>query len=216
MSLLLIAQLTALAGLVVAVAGLAARWREITRRPAPLDRAPAKGDPARGVLYAFTLGMAPWSKESTRIHALPYLRGVGFHLAVFVGLVALAARPAWTMLTPAIRDAVALVLVVGAVLAAAGSVMRLREPNLRALSNPDDHLSIWLVAAFLALTALAVWSARFVVPMYLSAGLLFAYIPLGKIRHCLYFFFARRSFGRFAGRRGVLPHPTTAFPEGAR
>ncbi len=216
MSLLLIAQLTALAGLAVAVAGLAARWREITRRPAPVDRSPAKGDPVRGVLYAFTLGMAPWSKESTRIHAVAYLRGVGFHLAMFVGLIVLAIRPLWPMLVPAMRDSVAVLLAAGALLAAAGSVMRLREPNLRALSNPDDHLSIWLVAVFLALTALAVWNAGFVVPMYLSAGLLFAYIPLGKIRHCLYFFFARRSFGRFAGRRGVLPHPTAVFPEGAR
>jgi hypothetical protein len=216
MSSLLIAQLAALAGLTVSAAGLAARWREMAWRPAPVDRAPAKGDPARGVLYAFTLGMAPWAKECTRIHAMAYLRGIGFHLAIFVGLVALATRSAWPMLTPMIRDAVAVLLAVGAVLAAAGSAMRLREPNLRALSNPDDHLSIWLVAAFLALTALALWNARFVVPMYLAAGLLFAYIPLGKIRHCLYFFFARRSFGRFAGRRGVLPHPTATFPEGAR
>jgi hypothetical protein len=33
------------------------------------------------------------------------------------------------------------------------------------------------------------------------------YIPLGKIRHCLYFFFSRTFFGKFFGRRAVFPHP---------
>jgi hypothetical protein len=160
--------------------------------------------------------MAPWSKESTRIHWAAYLRGAGFHVAVFVALVALAARPAWSVLSLTGRTALAVLLVGGAALAVVGSLMRVWEPNLRALSNLDDHLSVWLVAAFLALTGLALWDARYTAPMYLAAGLLFAYIPLGKIRHCLYFFFSRRLFGRFAGRRGVLPQATPAFLEGAR
>ncbi|MDR7544291.1 MAG: hypothetical protein QN120_08605 [Armatimonadota bacterium] len=210
------AQLVTLVGLVVGVGGLVGRWSELRRRPCPTDRAPARGDPTRGVLYAFTLGMAPWSKESTRIHWAAYLRGAGFHVAVFVALAALAARPAWPALSPAVRAALAVVLAAGAALAAVGSLLRVHEPNLRALSNLDDHLSVWLVAAFLALTGLALWDARFAVLMYLAAGLLFAYIPLGKIRHCLYFFFGRRFFGRFAGRRGVLPHPTPPIVEGVR
>jgi hypothetical protein len=210
------AQLSALAGLIAGVVGLLGRWDDLRRRPCPVDRSPARGSPARGVLYAFTLGMAPWSKESTRIHAAAYLRGVGFHIAVFVALAALAARPAWFVLGPTGRVVLAALLGAGAALAAMGSVMRVREPNLRALSNLDDHVSIWLVTAFLALTGLALWDARFTVPMYVAAGVLFAYIPLGKIRHCLYFFFGRRFFGRFAGRRGVLPHPAPGFAAGVR
>jgi nitrate reductase gamma subunit len=216
MSALLLAQLVAVAGLIIGAAGLVGRWDELRRRPAPVDRARPRGNPARGVLYAFTLGMAPWAKESTRIHAAAYLRGAGFHAAVFVGLAALAARPVWPVLPPTVRGALAVLLGAGAALAAAGSLMRVRDPNLRALSNPDDHLSIWLVAAFLALTGLGLWDARFTVPMYLAAGLLFAYIPLGKIRHCLYFFFGRRFFGQFVGRRGVLPHAGSGFVEGVR
>jgi hypothetical protein len=216
------AHLVALSGLAVAVVGLIARWREMRRRAAPVDRAPARGDPARGVLYAFTLGMAPWTKESTRIHALAYLRGVGFHVGIVAGLLALLARPVWPALPPWLRIAAAVGLGLGALLGAAGSVMRLREPHLRALSTADDHLSIWLVTIFLGATAAALWRPRFVAPMYLAAGVMLAYIPFGKIRHCMYFFFAKGAFGRFAGRRGVLPHdaasgrPVSLAREGVR
>jgi hypothetical protein len=216
------AHLVALSGLAVAVVGLIARWREMRRRAAPVDRAPARGDPARGVRYAFTLGMAPWTKESTRIHALAYLRGVGFHLGIFAALLALLARPLWLGLPPWLRGAAAIGLALGALLGAAGSAMRLREPHLRALSTLDDHLSIWLVTIFLGAVAAAVWQARFAAPMYLAAGVMLAYIPFGKIRHCMYFFVAKRYFGRFAGRRGVLPHGATSgraaplVPEGVR
>lgn len=206
MSTLLITQLVALVGLTVAAVGLAQRWREITGRPAPADQAPARGDPVRGMLYAFTLGMAPWTKESTRIHAGAYLRGVGFHVAIFGGLIVAAVMPFWTAIPPAVRGGAAVTLGVGALLGAAGSIMRLREPHLRALSTADDHISIWLVTIFLTAAALALWQARFAPLMYLIAGVTLAYIPLGKIRHCIYFFFARGYFGRFAGRRGVLPH----------
>jgi hypothetical protein len=199
-------RLVALSGLVIGVAGLIARWRETSGRAAPVDRAPARGDPARGVRYAFTLGMAPWTKESTRMHALAYLRGVGFHLGIFAALLALLARPLWFVLPPWLRGAAAIGLALGALLGAAGSAMRLREPHLRALSTLDDHVSIWLVTIFLAAVAAAVWQPRFAAPMYLAAGVMLAYLPFGKIRHCMYFFVAKGAFGRFAGRRGVLPH----------
>lgn len=216
MSTLLIAQFVALAGLTVAAVGLALRRGETAGRPAPVDRAPARGDPVRGMLYAFTLGMAPWTKESTRIHAAAYLRGVGFHVAIFAGLIVAAVMPFWAAIPPAVRGVAAVLLGIGALLGVAGSIMRLREPHLRALSTADDHVSIWLVTIFLAFAALAVWQARFAPLMYVTAGVMLAYIPLGKIRHCMYFFFARGSFGRFAGRRGVLPHITPAAARSVR
>lgn len=207
MDALTFAQAVTAVGLIVAVVGLARRWQDTVRRPWPVDGAVAKGDPAHGVRYAFTSGMAPAAKESTRIHLVAYLRGVGFHLAIFAGLLMLFSRPAWPMLPPAVRYLAAIGLAAGALLGAAGSIMRLYEPHLRALSTADDHLAVWLVTVFLTLTGLTMWQERFAVPMYLAAGVMLAYVPAGKIRHCVYFFFARASFGRFVGRRGVLPHP---------
>lgn len=60
-----------------------------------------KGPPKRGVLYAFTFGMMPWAKESTRRHMLAYLRGVGFHAGIFAGLGALLVSPWWALLPQA-------------------------------------------------------------------------------------------------------------------
>lgn len=200
-------QVVSLAGLIIAAVGLAARWYQARRRPAPSDLAPAKGDPSRGVIYAFTLGMMPWAKESTRLHAGAHLRGVGFHVAIFAGLAALAASPIWPLLSNPARVGVSAILAAGALLGAAGAGARWLEPNLRALSTADDHLAVGLVTLFLALEAAALWVPVFLASMYLAAGLMLAYIPLGKIRHCLFFFASRRFFGRLAGRRGVLPHP---------
>jgi hypothetical protein len=55
---------------------------------------------------------------------------------------------------------------------------------------------------------LAVINDAFVIPMYIISALTFIYVPLGKIRHCLYFFFSRIFFGKFFGRRAVFPHGT--------
>jgi nitrate reductase gamma subunit len=204
---ILLAQALAVLGLVMAALGIGLRWRELRLRPLPIDRTPAKSSAGRGVAYALTLGMAPWAKESTRLHAVSYLRGVGFHLAVFLGLAAVSVSPWWPAVPGQVRVGVAVVLAMGALLGAAGSIMRLVEPHLRAVSIPDDHFAVAFVTLFLIVTVLALWNAAFSVPMYLVTALMLAYIPLGKIRHCLYFFVSRVFFGRFVGRRGVLPHP---------
>jgi hypothetical protein len=99
------------------------------------------------------------------------------------------------------------VLAAGALLGAAGGILRIAETNLRGLSLPDDHFAVWLTTLFMLVTALGVMNEALRVPMYVVAAAMFIYIPLGKIRHCLYFFFSRMFFGKFFGRRAVFPHP---------
>ncbi len=210
------AEVIAILGLAVAVAGLALRWRDTARRAWPVDRSPAKGNPNQGVAYALTLGMMPWAKESTRQHAVAYMRGVAFHGGIFLGLAMLVISPIWPLLPALAHSVLAVVLGLGAFLGLAGIVMRAVEKNLSALSTADDYVSVALVSAFLAFEALALWSAPFTPAMYVVAGIMLAYIPLGKIRHCLYFFFSRIFFGRFFGQRGVMPHPVPYHPGGAR
>jgi hypothetical protein len=152
------------------------------------------------------MGMMPWAKESTRLHALAYLRGVGFHIGIFAGLAALAISPFWGIFPAWTQTVLACGLGLGTLLGAVGGLMRLMEKNLRLVSTPDDHFAVWIVTIFQGIVALALWYRSFVVPMYIVAAVMLVYIPLGKIRHCLYFFFSRFFFGRFIGRRGVLPH----------
>src|SRR6266540_2111926 len=147
---MLIFQLLALAGLIAGLYGIYMRFAETKRRAIPADNSPIKGNLANGIKYAFTTGMMPWAKESTRIHMIAYLRGIGFHIGIF---------------------------------------------------------AVWLTTLFITVAGLAVLNQAFMIPMYLVSAITFVYVPFGKIRHCLYFFFSRLFFGKFFGRRAVFPHP---------
>lgn len=205
---MLIFQLLALAGLAAGLFGIYLRYAETKRRALPIDKSPVKGNIPHGIAYAFTTGMMPWAKESTRIHLIAYLRGIGFHIGIFTAIGTVILSPLWGFLPPLLSSTLFWVLIPGALLGAAGGLMRLAEHNLRGLSLPDDHFAVWLTTLFIAVTGLGLVFEAFVVPMYIVSALTFAYIPLGKIRHCLYFFFSRTFFGKFFGRRAVFPHGT--------
>jgi hypothetical protein len=113
----------------------------------------------------------------------------------------------------------ALLLALGAIGGASLLAKRLSDPMLRGISCPDDYISNFLATAFAA-TALAsalmgqtmgqTWATR---SFYVASVALFLYLPLGKMRHCLFFFTTRRHFGEFFGRRGCMPPaPRTAGP----
>lgn len=204
---MLIAQLLALAGLIAGLFGIYVRYAETRRRLVPADNSPIKGSLPKGIQYAFTTGMMPWAKESTRIHLIAYLRGIGFHIGIFAAIGAVILSPFWGYLPPLLSLLLFWVLILGALLGAAGGVMRIAEHNLRGLSLPDDHFAVWLTTLFIAVAGLAVLNEAFMIPMYIVSAIVFVYVPLGKIRHCLYFFFSRLFFGKFFGRRAVFPHP---------
>ncbi len=204
---MLIFQLLALAGLVAGLYGITIRYTETKRRVLPTDKSPIKGNISHGITYAFTKGMMPWAKESTRIHMIAYLRGIGFHIGIFAAIGAVIISPFWKYLPPFLSLTLFWVLTIGAILGAAGGIVRIAEHNLRGLSLPDDHFAVWLTTLFMTVAALASINNAFVIPMYIISAITFVYVPLGKIRHCLYFFFSRIFFGKFFGRRAVFPHP---------
>jgi len=210
MTFLLFAQLLALAAFIVCAYGIYRRYIETKKRALPADRSVLKGNPSHGIMYAFTAGMMPWAKESTRIHMIAYLRGIGFHIGIFAALGALVISPFWGLFPVWMMSLLGFVLVAGALLGAAGGIMRLVEHNLRGLSLPDDHFAVWMVSVFMAAGALAIWNASFLTAFYIISAMTLVYIPFGKIRHCLYFFFSRIFFGKFFGRRAVFPHPVEA------
>jgi hypothetical protein len=205
---MLIFQLIALAGFAAGLFGIYLRYTETKRRSLPTDQSPVKGNISHGITYAFTKGMMPWAKESTRLHMLAYLRGIGFHIGIFAAIAAVISSPFWTYLPPLPFLILSWILILSAILGAAGGVMRITERNLLGLSLPDDHFAVWLTTLFIAAAALALLNQAFVIPMYILSAITFVYVPLGKIRHCLYFFFSRIFFGKFFGRRAVFPHGT--------
>lgn len=188
----------------VAAAGL---WRHLSRtlaRPLRPERARPAGSPAAGVRYAFTTGMMPWAKESTRIHLLAYLRGIVFHIGIGAGVLGLVLGLWAPALPGGSRLLLIAVLAAGALAGWGGLTARVLEPGLRALSTPDDFVSVALVSLFLSAGALAWWDARWMGAFLLLGAATLVAIPFTKIRHCFYYFFSRYFFGLFYGRRGVL------------
>jgi hypothetical protein len=197
------------AGAVMFAAGASALvmgWRVLQagrRRHVPLLSRP-RGSVARGVAYAMGPGLSPWAKESGRRHPVVLVLGMAFHLGVFAGCAWLV----WGLTTAAPLPAPLLwtaVLAAGALSGLGLLVRRLRSPVLRGISVPDDIVSNVLTTAFVALAgATVLWSSA-LVPFHVVAVALLLYAPIGKIRHCVFFFIARVRFGAWFGHRGVLP-----------
>jgi nitrate reductase gamma subunit len=174
------------------------------RRPYQSEQAPVKRSPAQGVLYAFTLGMAPWAKESARLHWVAYIRGIIIHVGIFVAAAFLIASPLLAQMILPLRISLAALFGVGAVLGVAGFGIRLGDPTMRLLSTPDDYFSLALVTLFLASGAVSAIKPDFLPLFWTISGITLAYAPFGKIKHFIYFFYERVFVGLFFGRRGVL------------
>jgi nitrate reductase gamma subunit len=190
----------------LAVSGMIWRARAYGRR---IYFARQAASPARGVLYAFTAGMAPGAKESVKLHLPTYAAGMTYHAGIFAALAFLAALLAQLSLPSpllwAFRAALALGTSAGLFLLA----KRVTTPHLRGISCPDDYASNVLVTAFAATSALCSWGAVPEKIVFASALVFFVYVPFGKIRHCAFFFMTRICFGIFYGRRGALPPPAS-------
>ncbi len=194
----------ALAGAVIFAAGVIAILIATQRRPYNAELAPIKGSPAQGVLWAFTLGMAPWAKESGRIHWVAYIRGIIFHLGIFLGLALLVASAWLTQIPTQARLSIATILEIGAILGLAGFWIRWREPALRQLSTPDDYASLALATLFLACGGVTAALVEFLPVFWIISGITLAYTPFSKLRHFVYFFYACIYFGLVFGHRGLL------------
>jgi nitrate reductase gamma subunit len=194
----------ALVGAVIFVVGVVYVLASAQRRPYQAEMAPIKGSPAQGVLYAFTLGMAPWAKESARLHWVAYLRGIILHVAVFAAVPYLIATPWLAGMILPLRMSLAALFGVGAMLGLAGFWMRMADPSLRLLSTPDDYFSLALVTLFLASAAASAVSIELLPAFWAISGITMAYAPFGKIKHFMFFFYERVFVGLFFGRRGTL------------
>jgi hypothetical protein len=194
----------ALAGAVTFVIGLIRLILATQHRPYQTELAPIKDSPAQGVLYAFTLGMAPWAKESARRHWVAYIRGIIVHVSIFVAAAFLIANPWLAQMPSPLRISLAALFTVGAVLGLAGFGIRLSDPTMRLLSTPDDYFSLALVTLFLTSAAASAALIEFLPVFWIISGITMAYTPFGKMKHFLYFFYERIFIGLVFGRRGVL------------
>jgi hypothetical protein len=170
------------------------------------------GSKASGVVYVFGRGMMPWEKESARRHLPTYFAGVVYHAGIFAALVCLFCAVFSLMPPRPLLIVLCVALVAGGVCGAALLLKRVFSPTLRKLSCPDDYAANAIVTLFVILAAVRAWqlvawqgsppAARF---FYGLSILMFLYVPVGKIRHCFFFFYSRVLLGIFFGRRSALP-----------
>ncbi|MBU0618371.1 MAG: hypothetical protein KKI02_11685 [Planctomycetes bacterium] len=171
------------------------------------DYSRRSGSSVRGVVYNFTVAMMPAHKEAVRRHPVKFTIGVVMHLGVILVLLGVVLLLAWPTagyrVITFVRPLVALSLLAGIYL----FVRRVFSKNLRAMSAPDDYFAILATCGLLALASLYPADAQNQVVLLIYAGLLLVYLPLGKLRHAVFFFVARGDYGRRLGYRGVYPPP---------
>jgi hypothetical protein len=167
--------------------------------------AEARGDEARAVLYSLSGAMMPWKKETAKGHFFSYAMGITYHTGIFLSFIWLFLIFFNIGLPEVLRTLSSLVIAIGALSGLGLLVKRALTPEMRYFSNPDDYFSNLLVSGFLVLTVLLL-RYQGPKPAYLIySGVLYLYIPVGKLRHSIYFGLARVYLGLFYGRRGVWP-----------
>lgn len=190
--------------LAVAMVGVGGWIYQLLSRVGVYDPSPGKGSDNLGVLYAFTLGMLPWKKESARLHRLVYLRGIAFHTGIFAGILVLTLSIFSITIHNLLSLALSFLMWLGVISGVAAIVSRAADPMLRGISNADDYMSPALITLFMLTGALWVMGLPGTVYFYVTTSVLCLYLPWSKVRHCVYFFFSRGKIGAMTGHRGLL------------
>lgn len=177
----------------------------LIRAGTPRDFAPAVGNLASAVRYSFTGAMSPVKKESAFLHLPTYTAGIIFHTGTFLSFFLFGSLWAGINFREILRLVLTLFLILSVTSGLAILGKRIVKRELRALSNPDDYLSNILVTLFQGMILLTLWIPGVKLLCFLATAFLLCYLPLGKLKHSIYFFAARYQLGWFYGRRGVWP-----------
>lgn len=171
----------------------------------PQDYSQKTGNIATATRYAFTGAMNPLKKESAYLHLPTYTAGLLFHMGTFLSIFLFVLFLFKVEPQGWIRMVIILVLAVSGLSGLGILIKRLLKKELRTLSNPDDYISNILVTAFQLISAVVLLDANLFPVYFVTASILLLYLPMGKLKHTIYFFAARYHLGFFYGWRGVWP-----------
>jgi hypothetical protein len=166
----------------------------------------ARGEIWRGTVDAFVTIVAPWKMESTHKHWARYVEFAVFHLGVFSNIaLSFVIAYAPDLLSGPEKRVVFVVLLASLVAGGLRLYRRARLAEMRVISSPDDYIALAMVLLFLltGLLSLLGWGPG-IVAYFVIAALFLVYEPFSKIRHYIYYPFARYFFGAASGRRGVI------------
>ncbi|MCE1164273.1 MAG: hypothetical protein LWX07_02590 [Bacteroidetes bacterium] len=189
----------------VCFVSLAYHLIRLIRLDLPKDYSIKKGNLTAAIAYSYTGAMNPVKKESAFMHYPTYTAGIFYHTGTFISFVLFFLFHLNTGIPAALHWPIVILLTVSAASGLGIFIKRASLKKLRYLSNPDDYVSNLLVTVFQAFTLIALIDGAFAPYYYIAAGLLFLYLPLGKLKHSIYFFAARYHLGFFYGWRGIWP-----------
>ena len=178
---------------------------KVIRRANVDDLSQGKGPILPGIVFSMIGAMSPLKKETAYLHLPTYAAGIVYHLGSFLAFFWLLLHVLGGVLPPLFVQLSILALTASSACGLAILAKRVLSAKLRHLSTPDDYFSNLLVTAFQILSGLTLWKPGFLPWLILLVGILLAYIPVGKLRHVIYFVIARFYLGVFYGKRGVWP-----------
>ncbi len=195
----------ALVAFLVCLVSLSYHFVMLVRLGLPKDYSRRSGNLKSAIAYSFTGAMNPAKKESAFLHLPTYVAGLLYHLGTFVSAILFFLFLSNFDPDISVRWALAGVLTLSIVSGIGIFLKRLTTRKLRSFSSPDDYVSNFLVTIF-QLSAVGMLMGESPSSLYFfCAGVLLLYLPVGKLKHALYFFAARYQIGHFYGWRGVWP-----------
>jgi len=207
--------------LLVFIAGMVYRLVRVVSLGWQPDRIPARGSKLGGAAMAFLKSVIiwpfiPWVKNTYSRNPVIYLAGGLFHLGLFVVLILGTAHMlawksllgfGWPTLPLPIVDWLAAVSIVAMI---ALFINRLVNPVLKLISGPAEWLNLLFV--FLPMVTGYIMTHHLWFPYevlfslhMLAVDVLLIWIPLSRISHFMFYFFAKAIHGADFGKRAVTP-----------
>ncbi|MCK9304849.1 MAG: hypothetical protein PHP30_03710 [Bacteroidales bacterium] len=201
--------IAALAAAVVCIAAFAFQFFKLLKMGVPEDLSDKGGDIGKAVAYSYTKAMMPQHKESAYLHLPTYAAGMIYHMGTFLSLalflVIVILNFAGVEMPVVINSVIAALLFITSALGFAILIKRMVKEELKFISGADDYISNLLTTLFQLFSALYLIFPATGMLYFVCTALLFLWMPVGKIKHLLYFFFARYHLGYFYGWRGTWP-----------
>ncbi|HPD64235.1 MAG TPA: hypothetical protein P5050_01995 [Bacteroidia bacterium] len=197
-------QILSLASFVVCLIIYSFILLKIIRLGKPRDYAKPSGDIQAGIKYSFTGALNPRKKESAYLHLPTYTAGLVYHAGTFLSLLLYVLSFFYLPYPDLMKIPIAVFLLISGLAGLGILIKRISLKKMRTLSNPDDYLSNVLVTSLHFLTSFFLMGYAFAV-YYLLTAFLFLYLPVGKLKHSVYFFAARYHLGVFFGSRNIWP-----------
>lgn len=199
----------AITSLAFSIALLAFQFARLLFLGLPKDLSASSGSVSKGVVYSFTKAMSPSQKESAFMHLPTYAAGIIYHIGTFLSLgiflVFIFGITEWNEI---LKYLLSLLLIFSSTAGFAVLIKRVLNSELKSLSGPDDYISNLLTTFAQLFSALYLLFPGLETLYYLAMSLFLLWLPLGKTKHLIYFFFARYHLGFFYGRRGTWPQKT--------